>query len=179
MSRPALIALTLGLLLVPAALLSGLVFVVTVGAPWLLNSQVGRVPREPILFDHSLHTRVVGLDCAFCHRTASKGATAGYPELEQCMFCHEVIGQGASEIEKVRVAWTDQQPINWERVHRMPDHVHFVHDAHIRAGFECATCHGDVQQMSQVVQVRRLNMSDCVDCHRQNQAPTECITCHH
>ena len=78
----------------------------------------------------------------------------------------------------VRRSWQQQQPVNWERVHRMPDHVRFLHEAHINAGFDCATCHGDVGNMGQVVQVRPLTMGDCVSCHRANNAPTECATCH-
>jgi hypothetical protein len=95
------------------------------------------------------------------------------------MFCHHVVGAGIPEVEKVRTAWTNQQPITWERIHRMPDHVHFSHEAHVQRGVDCATCHGDVKTVQQVVQVRRLNMGDCVDCHRQNNAPTECVACHY
>ena len=111
---------------------------------------------------------------------------AGYPDVQQCMFCHVAVGQGTDEIEKVRQAWVSQTPIDWVRVHRMPDHVHFVHEAHLRAvdrngnAITCATCHGDVGNKSgSVVQVRALNMGDCVSCHRANNALTECVACHY
>ena len=94
------------------------------------------------------------------------------------MDCHASVGQGQPEIEKVRMAWNRQQTIDWQLVHRLPDHTRFVHDAHVNAGIACSVCHGDVANMQQVVQVRSLKMADCVACHQQNNAPTECDTCH-
>jgi hypothetical protein len=64
-------------------------------------------------------------------------------------------------------------------VHRTPDHVRFTHEAHIQAGVQCATCHGQVEQMAEVRQVRALNMGDCIACHRQNNARTDCSVCHY
>ena len=167
------------LVFVPAGLLPAVVLFVTLGVPALLASQPKTPPPQPIAFPHDIHVQVDGLDCSFCHRTATTGATAGYPDLEQCMFCHGVAGRGNAEADKVRAAWTQEQPIDWERVHRLPDHVHFLHSAHIQAGIPCSTCHGDVGAMRRVVQVRPLNMNDCISCHRQNNAPTECATCHY
>ena len=169
----------LPLVFVPAGLLAGLVLAITVAAPVLLANQPRPPAQQPIAFPHNVHVQAVGLECGFCHRTAAVAATAGYPDVEQCMFCHEVAGRGNPEADKVRSAWTTQQAVNWERVHRLPDHVHFVHTAHIQAGIQCSTCHGNVGAMTQVVQVRPLNMSDCVTCHRQSNAPTECATCHY
>lgn len=172
----------LPLVLVPALVIAGIVAFFTQAWPIIAASQPPVTPPQPLFFDHSVHVQTAGLDCAFCHRTATQAATAGYPDVEQCMFCHGAVGPGtpqAAEIEKLRSAWTTQQPIEWVRIHRMPDHVHFVHEAHLRAGLTCATCHGDVGTMGQVVQVRPLNMGDCVTCHQQYGAPTECGVCHY
>jgi hypothetical protein len=169
----------LPLVFVPAILLAGLILGVTVAAPILLANQPKPPPQQPIAFPHDVHVQTVGLDCSFCHRTAATGPAAGVPEVEQCMFCHGVAGRGNTEADKVRTAWTAQQPVAWERVHRLPDHTHFKHSAHIQAGIPCSTCHGDVGRMNQVVQTRSLNMGDCVACHRLEGAPTECATCHY
>jgi hypothetical protein len=169
----------LPLVLLPAALLAGGVFLIAVGVPRLQAAQPPAPPTQPIAFDHRVHTQVAGLDCAFCHRTAGAGVTAGLPDVQQCMGCHQTIGQGQPEIDKVRTAFRLQQAIDWQRVDRVPDHTRFTHDAHIQAGVPCATCHGDVGQMQQVVQVRSLKMADCVACHQQTNAPTECSTCHY
>ncbi|HEY7064803.1 MAG TPA: cytochrome c3 family protein [Chloroflexota bacterium] len=170
----------LPLLAVPALVLAGFVFMLGVALPWLLGRQnLAPTPTQPIAFDHHVHVAVAGLDCAFCHRAAATGVTAGLPDLEQCMFCHQAVGAGVPEIEKVRRAWEQQQPVDWERVHRLPDHTRFPHEAHIQAGVACQTCHGDVGDMRQVLQARPLRMGDCVSCHQAHGAPTQCGTCHY
>jgi hypothetical protein len=169
----------LPLVLLPAGLLAGGVFFLAVAVPWLQAAQPPAPPTQPIAFDHHIHTQVAGLDCAFCHRTAARGVTAGLPDVQQCMACHSTIGQGQPEVDKVRNAWLQQQTIDWQRVDRLPDHTRFTHDAHIQAGIPCATCHGEVSQMQQIVQMRALKMADCVACHQQLGAPTECSTCHY
>jgi hypothetical protein len=170
----------------PAIGLVGGVFVLTVGAPWLLASQQpSGTPKQPIPFDHRLHVEQVGLDCAFCHRTANQGGTAGLPDLQQCMFCHVAVEptvvtpQNARPVAQLRLAWVDQQAIEWTRIHHIPDHTHFPHDAHVRAGVACESCHGDVGKMNQVTQVRSLKMGDCVACHQDNRARTQCGACHY
>jgi hypothetical protein len=162
----------------PALALAGGVLVITVGGPVLLASQPNPAPRQPIAFDHQTHVQTAGIDCAFCHRSAATGVAAGMPDLQQCMGCHSVVGQGVPEIEQVRQAWAAQHAIEWVRVHRLPDHTRFPHAAHVQAGVACSTCHGDVGSMQQVAQVRSLKMNDCIACHQQSGAPTECVTCH-
>jgi hypothetical protein len=150
----------------------------------------------------------LGLDCTFCHRTVTTQANAGVPPVAQCAFCHQVIGADDSDpLTQLRIAagikGDSPAPVNWRRVHRMPDHVRFVHEPHIRyltqnpsaianapdpainqqAAVEpalvCSTCHGDVAAMAQVEQVESLKMGQCVNCHRDNGAPTDCAVCHH
>ena len=160
------------------------------GTPVILSSDEG--PEQPIAFPHTTHVQDLGLDCTFCHREVAKSAQATIPPVNLCMTCHQaVLGStetAQAEIKKLRDAFDDGDPVAWVRVHRVPDHVHFVHETHIRVlsardGIEatevCSTCHGDVGSMAKVKQVRTLKMSDCVDCHRDNAAPTDCTTCHY
>lgn len=185
---------------------------------------------QPVLYPHTVHAgnmpllnpdgtprlgndgqplTGVGLDCTFCHRMVTSQANAGVPSVQQCMFCHQAIGPEANvELQKLRLAGgltdiTTKAPVNWKRIHRMPDHVRFVHEAHIRfltanpaairnpssaslltqstvpASAVCSTCHGDVAAMAAVAQVEPLKMGQCVNCHRDNNAPTDCTVCHH
>ena len=166
-------------------------------------------PTQPIAFPHTIHAGVgpllnedgsarldsqgqsmngLGLDCTFCHREVTSEAAATIPAVGLCMSCHVTVGDDNPEVEKLREIAEARRPIDWVRVHRVPDHVHFVHEAHIRyfserdnvpASQVCSTCHGDVSAMTQVRQERSLKMSDCVDCHRDNGAPTDCTTCHY
>jgi hypothetical protein len=136
-------------------------------------------PRQPIAFSHAIHAGTVGLDCLFCHRDADKGDNASVPAVQQCMFCHQTVALDNPEVQKLRDYVDRNQPIDWTRVYRVPDHVHFKHEPHVRAGVACQTCHGPVQTMQQVYHYRNLRMGDCLDCHRAMNAPTECSTCHY
>ncbi|MXX92090.1 MAG: hypothetical protein F4Y63_01385 [Chloroflexi bacterium] len=173
--------------------------------------------EQPIPFSHTIHAGTgvyenslgdqvqgLGMDCTFCHRTVTTQANAGIPPVQFCAYCHQVIGKDQSEpLTQIRMAagviGDDPHPINWKRVHRMPDHVRFVHEPHIRyltanpeaitnstsgvktgAAGVCSTCHGDVASMTKTVtQVEPLKMGQCVNCHRDNNAPTDCASCHH
>ena len=156
------------------------------GRPVIFGFNEG--PDQPIAFPHTVHVQQLGLDCTFCHRNVTKGAAATVPAVALCMTCHKTVGDGIEEVEKLRATFEAGLPIDWVRVHRVPDHVQFVHEAHIRFFMEqdgvsaaavCSTCHGDVGSMTKVRQVRSLKMGDCVDCHRANNAPTDCTTCHY
>lgn len=160
-----------------------------IGRPVIFGFDDG--PEQPIAFPHTTHVEQLGLDCTFCHRTVAEEPVATIPAVGLCMTCHLVVGDGNPEVEKLRDYFASGESIDWVRVHRVPDHVHFVHEAHIRfftaadpakfpmASAVCSTCHGDVGSMERVRQVRSLKMSDCVDCHRDNGAPTDCTTCHY
>ena len=150
-------------------------------------------PDQPIAFPHTVHAGSVedggiGLDCTFCHRNVTEGPAATVPAVGLCMTCHMVVGDESTEIAKLRDHYAQDRPVDWVRVHRMPDHVRFNHQAHIQffserdeisASAVCATCHGPVAEMEKVRQVEPLKMGDCVDCHRDNSAPTDCSTCHY
>ena len=165
-----------------------LTFVISswLGRPVIFGFNEG--PDQPIAFPHTRHVQDLGLDCTFCHRNVTKGAAATIPAVGLCMTCHKAVGDGLPEVEKLRATFEEGRPIDWVRVYRVPDHVQFVHEPHIRFFSQrdgiapsavCSTCHGDVGGMVKVRQVRDLKMGDCVDCHRNNDAPTDCTTCHY
>ena len=198
-----------------------LLVVVFVGRAWWTTPfevlGFGGSPTQPIDFPHTVHAGVdvlvddegepkldlggeemkgLGLDCTFCHRNVDKGATASIPPVEQCTFCHRTVGTGLEEVTKLMDAWENKEAVVWERVHRLPDSVRFVHEPHIRfftqegntlpsgtqvttAANVCVACHGDVAAMAEVKQVKSLKMGFCVDCHRDYGAPTDCTTCHY
>ena len=63
-----------------------------------------------------------------------------------------------------------QGPINWVRIHNLPDHVYFNHAQHVTAGgVECQTCHGPVEEMEVLAQYAPLSMGWCVNCHRETK----------
>ena len=142
-------------------------------------SDPGGPPVQPIDFSHARHVEQARIDCQFCHAYARRGPVAGIPSVQRCAGCHETILPDAPEILKVLDYWENEQPIPWVRVHNLPDHVRFNHKAHVRAGFDCAECHGDVGRMTIARQVSSLTMGWCVECHQTNNASRDCLICHH
>jgi hypothetical protein len=82
------------------------------------------------------------------------------------MNCHTLVLTDSKKLLPVRESWTSGQPIEWVRVHKIADYAYFDHSAHLNAGVGCASCHGNVDQMVEVMQVEPLSMGWCLDCHR-------------
>lgn len=153
----------------------------------LVNNKVvigynqGYAPDQPIPFPHDLHAGTYKMDCKYCHTSVEVSRHASVPSLNVCMNCHLVVKTDSPHIQKLTEAYNSGKSIAWQKVHLLPDHVKFNHSAHIKAGKDCATCHGPVETMAKVKQVESLSMGWCVHCHRQpeNNAPTNCSTCHY
>ncbi len=129
------------------------------------------MPDQPIKFSHKVHAGQNKIDCQYCHSTATYSKSAGLPSANLCMNCHKVVTAGMRsgkfEISKIYRAEASGKPIEWIRVHKLPDHVFFSHAQHVGAGkVECQTCHGPVETMDLVKQVSDLSMGWCVNCHR-------------
>ena len=141
-------------------------------------SNTGYAPEQPIPFSHKLHAGDYKIPCMYCHTNVERSRHATIPAMNVCMNCHSIAGIDKPNIMKLTEVYNSGKPLEWERVHKIPEHVYFSHQWHIRKGFDCAVCHGPVETMERVYQYRALNMGDCVTCHRQNQAPITCNTCH-
>ncbi len=62
------------------------------------------------------------------------------------------------------------KPIEWVKIHNLPDHVYFNHSQHVKVGqIQCQRCHGPIQEMDEVYQFAPLSMGWCINCHRQTQ----------
>jgi len=131
-------------------------------------------PTQPIWFSHKVHAEQNQIDCKYCHTGVDYGKQAVIPNAGLCMNCHNVVRQGkitgTEEIAKIIKAWETGQPIEWVRVHNLPDHVYFNHAQHVNAGkLDCAECHGKVETMHEVMQVNDLSMGWCLECHRTKE----------
>lgn len=153
-----------------AALSIGFVAFAVIGFFWYYGSpkytDVGFRPKQPIPYSHKLHAGDLGLDCRYCHYDIEYSPVANVPPTSVCMNCHKIIGTQNEKLLKVRESYATGQPIQWLRVHKLPDYAYFDHRAHLRAGVGCSSCHGNVAQMEVVQQVEPLSMSWCLDCHR-------------
>ncbi len=127
----------------------------------------GRGPEQPVFFSHRRHAGVYGVDCLYCHTNTDVSQVAPMPSLALCFGCHRVIKAGSPEIQTLRGYQERGEPVEWVRIHKLPDFVQFNHSRHVRADLECQNCHGNVEEMDVVYQVESLTMGWCLDCHWQ------------
>ena len=126
------------------------------------------VPRDqPVPFSHKHHVTGMGLDCWYCHTIVEESSFAGIPPTETCMTCHSQLFADQAILEPVRSSFRDNTPLQWTRVHDLPDFAYFNHSIHIDKGVGCQTCHGQVDQMQLTWVENALNMEWCLECHRQ------------
>jgi hypothetical protein len=144
---------------------------------------VAPTPKQPIDFPHNIHNPdEIGIECQECHTGVRTSARAGIPSVNYCMFCHETLGNEADpRIQMLRDYAKRGEDMRWERVYGFLEesHVRFNHASHIRAGVDCATCHGDLASMTVAERVVEHTMGFCLDCHKQQGASTDCLTCHY
>jgi mono/diheme cytochrome c family protein len=152
-------------------------------------------PEQPIYYSHKVHAGVNQINCQYCHTGTYQGKQATLPSVNVCMNCHQAINEykgeplvrengdivdGTAEIKKLYKyagftegqPWdaTKAQPIEWVRIHNLPDHVYFNHAQHVNAGqVACQQCHGEIQKMGEVKQFSDLSMGWCVNCHRETK----------
>ena len=146
-----------------AAVLGGVVGLINLSG---YNTNQDVFVEQPIQFSHAHHVGGEGFDCRYCHTSVEESAFANIPPTKTCMNCHSQIWATAPILEPVRASFRDNTPLHWTRVHDLPDFVYFNHSIHVRKGVGCATCHGRVDQMPLVYQKASLQMSWCLDCHR-------------
>jgi hypothetical protein len=163
-----------------------------------LGRQQGYQPSQPIYFSHKVHAGINQINCQYCHSAVSESKHAMIPPVNVCMNCHKVIntyekgpklyneeGQeinGTAQIELLLdyagfkpgpgAQWdpAKAKPIEWIKIHNLPDHVYFNHAQHVVAGkVSCQSCHGNIQEMDKVKQVSELSMGWCINCHRETK----------
>ena len=160
-----------------------------------LGRQESYEPKQPIYFAHKVHAGINQISCLYCHGNAWESRHAAVPSVNVCMNCHKTIQSyekgpvlydadgnqvdGTAEIQKLykyagfdpanATKWEPSmaKPIEWVKIHNLPDFVYFSHAQHVRAGkVQCQTCHGSITEMLEVKQFAQLSMSWCVNCHR-------------
>jgi cytochrome c551/c552 len=159
-----------------------------------LGRQQGYQPEQPIFYSHKVHAGINQISCLYCHSNALDSKHATVPPLNVCMNCHAAINDyshgpklyredgsevdGTAEIQKLysyvgydpktsRYNIENAKPVEWIKIHNLPDHVFFSHAQHTKAGkVQCQTCHGPIQEMNEVKQFAPLSMGWCINCHR-------------
>ncbi|MEO5891489.1 MAG: c-type cytochrome [Ferruginibacter sp.] len=167
----------------------------TISAAMGLGRMKGYQPEQPIYFSHKVHAGTNQISCLYCHGGAQDSKHANVPSVTTCMNCHMGIKEykgepifkenglqvnGTAEIQKLYsyAGWNPDskkydkpgKPIEWIKIHNLPDHVYFNHSQHVKVGKQnCQTCHGNIQEMPEVYQFAELSMGWCVNCHRETK----------
>ncbi len=148
---------------------------------WNTNVHQGYQPVQPIKYSHQLHAGAMKINCQYCHSGAYKSKNASIPSLNICMNCHKVVKTESPEIQKIYNALgydpqtqkydsTKAKPIQWVRIHNLPDFAYFNHSQHVKVGgIRCQTCHGQIQEMQEVYQYSPLTMKWCIQCHKRTE----------
>jgi hypothetical protein len=130
-------------------------------------TDVNMARPQPVPFSHKHHVGELGLDCRYCHTSVEQSSFAGLPPTATCMTCHSQIWVNSPMLEPVRASYRDDQSLAWTRVNALPDFVYFNHSIHVNKGIGCTSCHGPIAQMPLTWSANTLQMSWCLDCHRQ------------
>ena len=153
-------------------------------------------PHQPIYYSHKVHAGTNQINCLYCHSGAQDSKFSNIPSVNVCMNCHKGIKEykgedvlthedgtainGTAEIQKLYdyAGWNPRtktydkpgKPIEWVKIHALPDFVYFNHSQHIKVGKQqCQTCHGPIQEMGEVKQFSELSMGWCINCHRESK----------
>ena len=139
-----------------------------------IGVQQGYQPDQPIAFSHRIHAGDYKIDCNYCHTGVRKSKNANIPSPNICMNCHSSIKTESPEIQKIYAAIENNEPIEWVRIHNLPDLAYFNHSQHVQVGgVECKTCHGPIEEMEKVSQYAPLTMGWCINCHRETDVNTK------
>ena len=134
------------------------------GSPYQTGATLIR--EQPVAFSHQHHVAGLGIDCRYCHTSVETSASAGMPPTYTCMSCHSQVWNQAPMLAPVRASLEQNQPLEWNRLHQLPDYAYFHHGIHIQKGVGCVECHGRVDQMPLMWKAEGMTMAWCLECHR-------------
>jgi peptide methionine sulfoxide reductase MsrB len=159
-----------------------LIVIAILGGVFLTQVQLRAAPQQPVAYSHRIHVEA-GVQCLDCHSSALSTDLAGIPSVQKCMGCHTVIATDDEAVQALTGYWERNEPIPWERVNQQLDFVYFSHQAHLRSGVNCETCHGDIGQMTVTRPVVKMDMGWCLNCHLDQPEEkvarlADCLACH-
>ncbi len=129
-------------------------------------TRVGYAPRQPVSYNHYLHAEQLGIDCRYCHTYVERSGYANVPDAATCMNCHSQVKKDSPLLAPVRRSYETGEPVQWVRIHQLPDYVYFNHAVHVNRGIGCIECHGEIHKMKVVQHAKPMSMAFCLDCHR-------------
>ena len=129
-------------------------------------TRVGYMPDQPVPYNHYLHAEQLGIDCRYCHTWVDQSGHANVPTAGTCMNCHHIVKADSPALAPIRESYESGEPVEWVRIHQVPDYVYFNHAVHVNRGVSCVECHGNINEMVVVWHDQPLSMAWCLECHR-------------
>jgi len=136
---------------------------------------------QPIQYTHALHAGKLKMPCLACHQKVMTGTRASIPNIEVCSACHATPLKNTPGEQLVYQYVKDHKPIPWQSIYVIPEHALFSHRRHAGiAKLDCALCHGDMTLLDKppTTQFLQVKMDNCLTCHRERKASTDCAHCH-
>jgi hypothetical protein len=161
------VSLTLKLLLIASLLIVAAILLAERKA--MIGPGMNAPIAQPIAFSHKHHVGDDGIDCRYCHTAVEKSSFAGLPSTQICLTCHSQLFRGSEMLRPLHESASSGRPIQWNRLHDLPDFVYFDHSIHINKGVACISCHGRIDQMPLTMRTESLEMKWCLACHRDPQ----------
>jgi cytochrome c2 len=165
-----------GFIWITTFIFTALVIKTVIDGLFSIGVQQNYAPVQPIAFSHKVHAGDFKIDCNYCHTGVRISKSANIPSVNICLNCHSSIlkitgaTEMSTEIQKIYEAKQSNTPIQWVRVHNLPDLAYFNHAQHFNVGgITCQTCHGAVETMPVLTQNANLTMGWCIDCHRKTE----------
>ncbi|MDZ7604980.1 MAG: c-type cytochrome [Cyclobacteriaceae bacterium] len=165
-----------GFIWITTFIFTALVIKTVIDGLFSVGVQQNYAPTQPIAFSHKVHAGDFKIDCNYCHTGVRISKSANIPSVNICLNCHSAIlkitgaTEISTEIQKIYEAKQSNTPIQWVRVHNLPDLAYFNHAQHFNVGgITCQTCHGAVETMPVLTQNANLTMGWCIDCHRKTE----------
>ena len=121
--------------------------------------RAGYQPVQPVPFSHNIHVTQLGMDCRYCHSYVEVSSHSNVPTTQTCMNCHTQVQANNPKLAAVRESWQNGNPVDWVKIHQVPDFAYFNHSVHVNRGISCVSCHGQVNHMDVVYQKEPLSMS--------------------
>ncbi len=134
--------------------------------------------EQPFSFNHQIHRP---MDCTFCHPGAQAGIKAGLPKVEICLRCHATSPLNKSQYREVWSQAERGSPITWNKLTKVPSHVYFSHNRHVKlGGLACQQCHGNISMITSPPHfaLKDISMKNCRNCHQNANVTQDCAACH-
>jgi len=136
---------------------------------------------QPVAFNHKLHVTKAKLECKTCHLYVTTGQHAGLPLISSCGECHDDPDVKSAEERKVVALAQKGTSETFHKLFHLPEHVYYSHRRHVGlGGLQCVNCHGGIAETTSppTAPLVRVDMSFCLDCHKQRGISTDCTHCH-